>query len=74
MSEICISDNPGIGRLHAIFRVYKGQVYIEDNGSKNKTYVDGNLVKPGESPRLLLSGSKIRLADEEFEIRVAQYC
>lgn len=71
MSEICISDNPGIGRLHAIFRVYKGQVYIEDNGSKNKTYVDGNLVKPGESPKLLLSGSKIRLADEEFEIRVA---
>lgn len=72
VSEICIPDNKQIGRLHAILYVYEGQVYIEDNGSKNGTYADDKQVKPGGRPVLLLSGSKIRLADEELELRICR--
>lgn len=72
ISEICLSGNRGIGRTHAILYVRDGNVYIADNNSKNKTYVDGEQVRPGEQPRLLLSGSKIRLGDEELEFRISR--
>lgn len=72
VSEICISGNPEIGRTHAILYVRGGQVYIEDNGSKNKTYVDGRELMPGAKPKLLLSGSTIRLSDEELEFHISR--
>ena len=68
--EICLSGNRGIGRIHAILHVNDGRVYIEDNGSKNKTYLDGEQILPGEKPRLLHSGSKLRLGDEEMEFKI----
>lgn len=72
ISEICISGNRGIGRIHAILYVRKGQVGIADNDSKNKTYVNGEQLKPGDDLRILSPGDKIQLADEELEFRIIQ--
>ncbi len=72
ISEICISGNRGIGRIHAVLYVKNGQVGIIDNDSKNKTYVNGEQLKPGDDPRILSPGDVIRLADEELEFRISQ--
>ena len=72
ISEICISGNRGIGRIHAILYVRKGQVGIADNDSKNKTYVNGEQLNPGDDLRILSPGDKIQLADEELEFRIIQ--
>ena len=71
ISEICISGNRGVGRVHAVLYVREGQVYIVDNNSKNKTFVDGEELKP-DQPVMLLSGSKIRLGTEELEFRISR--
>lgn len=71
ISEICISGNRGVGRVHAVLYVRDGQVYILDNNSKNKTFVDGEELKP-DQPVMLLSGSKIRLGTEELEFRISR--
>lgn len=70
IAEICITGNKGVGRVHALLYVRDGQVFIEDNNSKNKTYIDGKQLKPGDSPRRLISGTKIGLGDEELEFYV----
>ncbi len=70
VSEICISGNRKIGRLHAILYVRDGNVYIADNGSKNSTFADGEQIRQGDAPRLLRPGSKLRIADEELELRL----
>lgn len=72
ISEICISGNRGVGRVHAVLYVRGGQVYIADNNSKNKTYVDGVELKPGDPPAMLLSGSRIKLGTEELEFRISR--
>lgn len=72
ISEICISGNRGVGRVHAVLYVRGGQVYIADNNSKNKTFVDGEELKPGDPPTMLLSGSKIKLGTEELEFRISR--
>lgn len=72
ISEICISGNRGIGRIHAILYVRKGQVGIADNDSKNKTYINGEQLNPGDDLRILSPGDKIQLADEELEFRIIQ--
>lgn len=70
IAEICITGNRGVGRVHALLYLRNDEVFIEDNNSKNKTYVDGIQLEPGQSPVKLLNGSKIRLGDEEFEFYV----
>lgn len=70
ISEICISGNRGVGRVHAVLYVRDGQVYILDNNSKNKTFVDGEELKP-DQPVMLFSGAKIRLGTEELEFRIS---
>lgn len=47
-----------------------GEVFIEDNNSKNHTYVDGVRLEPGQPPVKLAHGSKIRLGDEELEFYI----
>lgn len=70
VSEICISGNKGVGRVHALIYIREGQAFIEDNNSKNKTYVDNVRLKPGEPPHRLENGSKIRMGDEELEFYI----
>lgn len=71
VSEVCISGNRGVGRIHAILYVRDEQVFIADNDSKNKTFVNGEQIKSGDAPKLLQSGAKIRLGDEELEFRIS---
>lgn len=51
-----------VGRRHAIILCIKGQYFIEDLHSTNKTYVNEQAVEKEE----IVSGSRIRLADEDF--------
>jgi len=72
IAEICITGNICIGRIHAILYVRGGEVFIEDNHSKNCTYVDGIRLDPEAPPVLLNQGSKIRLGDEELEFSIVK--
>ncbi len=72
VADICISGNRGVGRVHALLFIQNGQVFIADNHSKNKTYVDGKLLDSEEVPRRLEHGSKIRLGDEELEFYIQE--
>lgn len=67
--EIYINGNRSIGRIHAILYIKEGNVYIEDNASKNGTYVDGVQIRVGMKPYLLKNKMKIRMGDEDFEFR-----
>lgn len=71
-TEICIAGNKCVGRVHAILYVQDGQVFIADNHSKNRTFVDGTLLKPEDAPCQLNSGSRIRLGDEELEFWIQE--
>lgn len=71
-TEICIAGNKCVGRVHAILYVQDGEVFITDNHSKNKTFVDGTLLRPEDPPCRLISGSRIRLGDEELEFRIQE--
>ena len=72
IAEISITGNKCIGRIHAILYVRGQDVFIEDNHSKNHTYVDGIRLDPEDPPVLLNQGSKIRLGDEELEFIIEE--
>lgn len=72
ITEICIAGNDSIGRVHAILHLQDGKVYIEDNQSKNKTYVNGAQVVPGLPAQLLKNGDRIKMSDEDFELRITE--
>ena len=63
--DFCLKNNPALSRDHCVIRYKDGDFYIEDLNSSNFTYVDGTRVMP-ETERILKSGSKIQLADEQF--------
>lgn len=67
--DFCIPDNNSVSRSHAAILCRGGVFYIVDNNSLNYTFVNGNKINPGQEVKLN-SGDKIRLADEEFEIRM----
>lgn len=71
-TEICIDGNPGVGRVHAVLYQNGGQIYIADNRSKNRTYLNEIQINPDEEPKLLHHGDKIRLGDEELEFYVIE--
>jgi len=67
-SKFCdyfISNNNAISRSHADILTKDHRYYIIDHNSTNKTYVDGKVV-PVEKQVEIFSGSKIKLANEEF--------
>lgn len=70
ITEICITENKGIGRLHAILYMIDGEVFIRDNNSQNGTYVNDKQILPNMEPYQLPHNSKIYLGDEEFEFRI----
>ena len=61
--DIYITENPHVGRLHTIIYIIPEGVYIEDNGSSNGTYVNGNMIQCRTE---IHSGDRIRLGNEEF--------
>ncbi len=64
-NELTIKDNVFVSRWHAEIIARNGKYYLRDKNSKNKTYVDGTALVPGQEV-VLASGSRFKLADEEF--------
>lgn len=67
-TDICISNNPALSRVHCTIRYLAGFYYLEDCHSSNFTYVDGKRAIPGE-PIKLKDSCRIQMADEEFIFR-----
>ena len=64
-AEVLIEGNPAISRRHAVIGFLEGRFYFTDCGSTNHSYTDGRMIPP-DTPLQIRSGSRIRLADEEF--------
>lgn len=69
-TDICIVGNTIVGRLHAVLYLQNDEFYLQDNHSKNGTYVDGMPLQPGAVSGALRHGTKIVLGDEELEFRM----
>jgi hypothetical protein len=65
MVDYVILDNKTISRHHASIITENGHYYIMDNGSTNKTYVNGNLM-PVDQKFEITEGAKIRFSNEDF--------
>lgn len=65
-ADICIYGNGAISRIHAVITFENGNYYIEDNRSKNGSFIGESRLPPG-TRRQLPDGMIIRLANEEFE-------
>ena len=64
-----VSDNTAVSRSHANIISRDDQYYIVDTNSTNHTYVNGGMIQSNvETP--LSHGTKIRLANEDFEFRL----
>lgn len=68
-ADYSVSHNPAISRKHAEIISRKGRYYIRDLGAKNRTYVNGKLL-PGKSESELANGDVIKLANEDFLVRL----
>ncbi len=64
-----ISDNTAISRSHANIINHNGEFFVVDTNSTNHTYVNGTMIHSNEEVKLA-HGSKIRLANEDFEFRL----
>lgn len=60
-----IADNTAISRSHANIHTENGEFFIEDTNSTNHTYINGKLINSNVKTKLI-SGDKVRLANEEF--------
>lgn len=65
-ADIRIEDNHAVSRSHVLIQYVNGEFYIEDNRSKNGSFLDGRRMQPG-ARELLSDGMVVRLANEEFE-------
>ena len=63
--DIYITDNTSIGRVHAVLYLRNGRVYVEDQNSKNGTFLNGHRVNGQEE---LIPGARLSMSNEEFEI------
>lgn len=61
-----ISDNTAVSRSHANILIKGTEFYIVDTNSTNHTYVNGKMLQSNVETKLE-HGSKVRLANEEFE-------
>ena len=60
-----VLSNPFLSKKHARLIVREGQVYLEDLGSKNGTFLNENRLNKYDNA-LLRNGDKIRLGNVEF--------
>lgn len=68
-ADFVIKDNPTISRAHAEIVKVNGNYYIQDNNSKNHTYVDEDIVV-GTNKIKLLHNSRFRLSNEDFMFKL----
>lgn len=64
-SDYFVSDNNAVSRSHADILTKNKRYYIIDLNSTNRTYVDGRAI-PIEKEIEIFSGTKLRLANEDF--------
>lgn len=64
-----IGDNTAVSRSHANIVSRDGEYFIVDTNSTNHTYVNGGMILSNSETKLS-HGTKIRLANEEFEFRL----
>ena len=64
-----VGDNPAVSRSHANIISRDGTYFIMDTNSTNHTYVNGGMIQSNAEVKLF-HGTKIRLANEEFEFRL----
>jgi len=65
-ADYCIKNNTSISRSHANLVAKEGKFYIVDTNSMNHTFVNDSMI-PGNEEIRIEHGSKLKLADEEFE-------
>jgi len=73
LSDCELGDIPMISRRHAVIEWQQGELQIIDLASRNGTIVDGQPLKPAQphqpsAPVALKMGSKLQLANLEFEV------
>lgn len=66
-ADISIINDPTISRRHIIFTYENGDIYIEDLGSANGTFVNDKKIL---SKQIVNSKDKIRIGDTEFLIDI----
>lgn len=66
--DYCISDNSAISRSHANIIQRGGEYFVVDANSTNHTYVNNMMIQANEEIKLE-QGTRLRLANEEFEFR-----
>lgn len=64
-----IGDNTAISRSHANIINKNGEFFVVDTNSTNHTYVNGGMIQSNVETKLS-HGTKIRLANEDFEFRM----
>ena len=70
-SDYQVTKNNTVSRSHIVaHKQNDGTLTIEDNDSKNGTFLDGERLEPHEEVRLE-EGMSLRLSDEIFEVRLA---
>ncbi|SHN48982.1 FHA domain-containing protein [Butyrivibrio hungatei DSM 14810] len=67
--EGTITINPSISRLHCVIVRENGEYFIEDDHSRNGTYMYGKRLQNGEKIRLK-NGDTIKLSDMEFAVEI----
>ncbi|MBQ1187072.1 MAG: FHA domain-containing protein [Clostridia bacterium] len=67
--DIVLSNNNFISRNHADIITRNDRYYIVDRNSTNKTFVDGKVI-PAEKEVEIFSGTKLRLANEDFAFTI----
>ena len=68
-NDYVVDGNGYVGNSHCHIIAKGGEYFIEDDNSKNHTYVDEAMI-PSGSEFKLIHGQSIKLADEEFEFRL----
>lgn len=64
-----IGDNTAVSRSHANILTRDNEYFIIDTNSTNHTYVNGTMIQSNVETKLT-HGTKIQLANEEFEFRM----
>lgn len=66
-NEICIND-ANVSRQHACVRIHNGAVWVQDNGSRNGVFVNGQRVPDHKQ---LKTGDRFAVGPATFEVAIA---
>ena len=63
--DYCVADNNAVSRCHAAIVTRGARYYLQDQGSKNKTYINGRVI-PSNLETEITDGDHLRFGNEEF--------